>query len=100
MGALALAATALVLVAAVLGIASAFPYFAPVLMLLLPLLGGRYVGAERLERLARRRRRRPERARPTPALEPRRFDQSLLPRGGRLIGRALAVRPPPANAAA
>jgi hypothetical protein len=58
-----------------------------------PLLAGRYVGEERLEALrghvARPRRRvAPQRSRaPRPV--------ALLPRGGRLIAEALAVRPPP-----
>jgi hypothetical protein len=68
---------------------------APVLVFALPLLAGRYVGEEQLARLAAAflgARRRPagtiaplarRRARP-------------LPRGGRLIAAALAVRPPPA----
>ena len=68
---------------------------APVLVLVLPLLAGRYVGEERLARLAAAfapARRRPAAAlRPAVARAPR-----VLPRGGRLIATALAVRPPPA----
>lgn len=69
---------------------------APVLVFALPLFAGRYVGEERLARLAgvfvagsRR---------PATALEPstRRAPRSL-PRGGLLIAVSLAVRPPPAR---
>jgi hypothetical protein len=71
----------------------------PALALLLPLLGGRYVGEARLARLARRLApRRPKRpARPGTSL-PR--APRLLPRGGRLIAARLAERGPPAFAAA
>jgi len=71
---------------------------APVLVFALPLFAGRYVGEERLARLAaafdvRRRR-------PAVALEPnaRRAPRTLA-RGGSLIAVSLAVRPPPPLAA-
>ena len=70
---------------------------APVLVFALPLLAGRYVGEERLARLAAAflgARRRP---RATIAPHARRAERRL-PRGGRLIATALAVRPPPAAA--
>lgn len=66
----------------------------PLLVLLLPLLGGRYVGEERLILFVRSRAaRRPVRAArmqrpPHPSFS--------FPRGGRLIATSLAVRPPPA----
>lgn len=69
---------------------------APLLCLAIPLLGGRYLGEERLARLAAAvavRRRRPRRAAAAPT--PRRAPV-LVVRGGRLIGAARAVRPPPA----
>jgi hypothetical protein len=100
MVALALAALALTLVLAVLGVAAAFAYASPVLLLLLPLLGGRYIGAERLERAIRRGRRSVPRRRSVVALAWRGPDRAALPRGGRLIGFSLAVRPPPASATA
>ena len=53
---LALTACALTLLVEALGAGTAFAYAAPVLLLLLPLLGGRYVGAERLERMTLARR--------------------------------------------
>ena len=69
----------------------------PVLVLALPLLGGRYVGEEQILRLAavfvaaRRR--------PAPALAPSQGRaRHRLPRGGRLLAFSLAVRPPPARA--
>ena len=68
---------------------------APLLLLLATLVAGRYVGEERIARLAARlrpRRRRPHVARlgceqPAPV---------VLPRGGRLIAASLAQRGPPA----
>ena len=67
---------------------------APALLLLGLLANGRYVGVQQLARLRsalRGRRRRPAPAVPTAPLRPAPF----LPRGGRLIAAALAVRPPP-----
>jgi len=70
----------------------------PVLLLVLPLLAGRYVGEDGLARLAVRglatRRRSPA------TLGSRRRGPRLRPRGGRLIAAALAERGPPAPAAA
>jgi hypothetical protein len=70
----------------------------PALMLVLPLLAGRYVGEEGLVRLAGRaviaRRRSPAQ------LGVRRRAPRVLPRGGRLIAAALAERGPPLAAAA
>ncbi len=67
----------------------------PVLLVAVPLVAGRYVGEERLARLAAAfvasRRRRPASSRSTARRSPR-----ALPRGGRLIASSLAVRPPPA----
>jgi hypothetical protein len=70
----------------------------PALLLLLPLLAGRYVGEDGLARLAAReaaaRRRSPA------SLGTRRRAPRVLPRGGRLIAAALAERGPPAALAA
>jgi hypothetical protein len=91
----ALAMSALLLVAALLGHPELLAYAAPVFLLAVPLLAGRYVGEDRLERL-RERRARPFRLRPRAvALPAKRRVVALLPRGGRLIATALAVRPPP-----
>jgi hypothetical protein len=68
---------------------------APVLLILLPLLAGRYVGEDGLARLTAALaplRRRPAVARIAPAWRAPR----LLARGGRLIAVALAHRGPPA----
>jgi hypothetical protein len=67
---------------------------APGLILLLPLLAGRYVGEDGIARLSAwlaPPRRRPVAARAT---QPRRAPR-VLPRGGRLIAAALAQRGPP-----
>jgi hypothetical protein len=70
----------------------------PVLLLLLPLLAGRYVGEDGLARLAGRslapRRRSPA------SIGARRRAPRMLPRGGRLIAAALAERVPPVAARA
>jgi hypothetical protein len=68
---------------------------APVLALLIPLLAGRYLGEERLARMAEAFA--PRRRRAAGTLVPRRLrGPRATPRGGSLIARALAVRPPPA----
>lgn len=67
----------------------------PALLFALPLLAGRYVGEERLARLAGvvpTASRRAVGSLPTTACRALR----VLPRGGRLIASSLAVRPPPA----
>jgi hypothetical protein len=69
---------------------------APALVLLLPLLAGRYVGEDGIARLCAAlgplRRRRPVAA----GLAPARRAPRVLARGGRLIAVALAQRGPPA----
>jgi hypothetical protein len=76
-----------------LGVEAAIAYLAPALLILLPLLSGRYPGDEALVRVATRRARR---ARPLPPVAPpRRRGAVLLPRGGRLVATALAGRGPP-----
>ena len=93
-----LAAIALVLASLTLvGVHSDVLLAMPVLVLALPLLGGRYVGEDHILRLAaafvavRRR--------PAPALVPSTGRaRHRLPRGGRLLAFSLAVRPPPAPA--
>ena len=69
------------------------------LLLLLPLLAGRYVGEDGLARLARSRTAPPPRRSPA-RIGARRRAPRVLPRGGRLIAAALAERGPPAPAAA
>jgi hypothetical protein len=72
-------------------------FAAPWLLLLAPLIAGRYVGERSLLRLARAGRRPPNR-RPAAARARRRPAARAFPRGGGLIGCSLAVRPPPARA--
>jgi hypothetical protein len=79
----------------VLGVHGDVLLAAPVLVFVLPLLVGRYLGEEQLARMAaafvttRRRR--------VAALVPTaRRAAPILPRGGHLIAASLAVRPPPA----
>jgi hypothetical protein len=97
---LALAALSLLfaVVQSATGISADVLLAVPALLLLLPLLAGRYVGEEGLARLAGRavtpRRRSPV------SLGMRRRAPRVLPRGGRLIAAALAERGPPAPLAA
>jgi hypothetical protein len=79
-------------------LAPALLYAAPLLIVALPLIAGRYVGEERIARLVRtvqRRRRRCPVGRMSPPAGTRRALRAV-PRGGRLIASSLAVRPPPA----
>jgi hypothetical protein len=78
----------------VTGLDTGLLLLSPALVLLLPLLAGRYLGEETLERLARRA---PSgrRARPVSSPLPRRRPRAVVSRGGRLIAAALAERGPP-----
>ena len=67
----------------------------PALVLLLPLLAGRYVGEEGIARLGARRTAPPRRTAVARAIVPLRAPR-MLPRGGRLIAAAMARRGPPA----
>ena len=98
------------LVVAVLGVAVALGetitgldtgllLLSPALVLLLPLLAGRYLGADTLERLAARRSRPSRRTRPVSAPLPRPRPRATLVRGGRLLAAALAERGPPLTVA-
>ncbi|MEA2366533.1 MAG: hypothetical protein QOE69_3410 [Thermoleophilaceae bacterium] len=90
-------ATAL-LGAALTGNAELVAYAAPLCALGLPLLAGRYLGEDALERL-RERRSRPRRARIAVArLGAVRRVAEAFPRGGRLIAQGLAERGPPVGA--
>jgi hypothetical protein len=84
-----------VLAETVTGLDTGLLLLSPALVLLLPLLAGRYVGEETLERLAARvalpRRRLPAAGGATPHRRPR----ATRVRGGRLIAAALAERGPP-----
>jgi hypothetical protein len=87
--------SALLLIAAFAGHSDLLAHSAPLVLVAAPLLAGRYVGEQQLERL-RVGRTSAEPRRPVAAARPAsRGPASLLPRGGRLIAEALAVRPPP-----
>ncbi len=93
------AACVAMLLGALAGLTEVLAYAAPLVVLLLPLLAGRFVGEERIARAAARIRR-ARRPRPALAAAPITWlrGMTLIPRGGRLLARALAVRPPPAPA--
>jgi hypothetical protein len=83
-----------------LGVEAGLAYLAPALLILLPLLGGRYPGEEALARVAGRRPR-PARRPPAAAVPSRRRRAgALLPRGGTLVAASLAGRAPPGLLAA
>jgi hypothetical protein len=90
-------AAAGLLAGSVVGMGAGCLFLAPAVLLALPLLAGRYLGAERLSRIARARN--PRRIKVTVSGRPRPWG-SVPPRGGLLIAASLAVRPPPAIAAA
>jgi hypothetical protein len=78
-----------------LGVEAALAYLAPALLILLPLISGRYPGDEALVRVAARRSRPARRPRQAPPPRRRRRPETLLPRGGRLVAASLAGRGPP-----
>lgn len=91
----AVVTSALLLLAAVAGHPDLLVYAAPLFLLAVPLLAGRYVGEEQLDRLRRGAAVRAPHRRPPSGVRPAARRAVLLPRGGRLIAEALAVRPPP-----
>jgi hypothetical protein len=95
----ALALAALTLVHARTGVGADALIAVPGLLLLIPLVAGRYLGEGRLARLARRPPR-PAARRAAAVAAPRRPRRRLMPRGGRLIAVALARRGPPLSAVA
>jgi hypothetical protein len=90
----ALATSVLVLVLAVAGHPELLAYASPLLVVALPLVAGRYLGEESLDRM-RRGTARPPARRAVPAVPPVRRGFGVVPRGGRLIAAALAERGPP-----
>jgi hypothetical protein len=90
-------ALVLALVASATGVGADALIAVPALLVLLPLAAGRYVGEERIARLARRA---PRPARPRPAPVVRRQSRGRMARGGLLIAVALARRGPPLRAGA
>ena len=91
---LAAASAALLLAFATGVVGGALLYAAPVALLAMPLLSGRYVGERSIQRLAARRSARPSRAH-TPAPVVPRGPARVAPRGGLLLAACLAERGPP-----
>jgi hypothetical protein len=92
-------AAALACLLALAGHPELLAYAAPLLVVALPLVLGRYLGEETLDRLrARPKRRARHPLRATLPLSGRRT-AALVPRGARLIAHSLAERGPPAPAA-
>jgi hypothetical protein len=82
---------------AVLGITGsteALLFLAPALLIVIPLLGGRYVGEELIAKFVARRARARTRSAPSVRSAPP-APALWLPRGTRLIAFGLAKRPPP-----
>jgi hypothetical protein len=99
LGAMVAAAVALAVVHAATGVGADALIAAPALLVLLPLVAGRYVGSERLVRLARRVPRPALRRGARPVVRVR-AGRRVGPRGGLLIAVSLARRGPPASAGA
>ena len=96
----AVLASMLVLLAALAGHEELLAFAAPVLVLVLPLLAGRYVGEDRIARVAGTPRRRPPRRRPAVPAPRRRGSVRLGLRAAWWSPdrASLAVRPPPLSA--
>lgn len=80
------------------GSTDALLFLAPALLIMIPLLGGHYVGEELIANLVARRARPRTRAAAPSRMAPR-VPTTWLPRGTRLIAFGLAKRPPPARPA-
>lgn len=79
---------------ALTGSTEALLFLAPALLIVIPLLGGCFIGEELIVRLAARRSR--PRARSSAPVRPlSTLLSTWLPRGARLIAASLAKRPPP-----
>lgn len=72
-------------------------FLAPVLLIAIPLLSGRYVGEGLILKLVARRARASRRSANTPVSPLPLAPPSWLPRGAELIAFSLAKRPPPAR---
>ena len=93
---LAAASAALLLAFAAGVVGGAMLFAAPIALLAVPLLSGRYVGEQSIERLASRRTARPSRvAVASPALITDHGPARAFPRGGLLVAASLAERGPP-----
>ena len=93
----AVASSTVLLLAALAGHVELAAYAAPLCAVVIPLLAGRYVGEDALDRLSRRRVRTHRRV-AVALLGSVRRSAGSFPRGGRLIAQALAERGPPAPA--
>jgi hypothetical protein len=80
---------------AVTGSTDALLFLAPALLIVIPLLGGHYVGEELIVKLAAKRAR-PRRRGARSIARPLSSAENWAPRGARLIAFSLAKRPPPA----
>jgi hypothetical protein len=69
-------------------------FLAPALLIVAPLIAGRYLGEELIAKLVAKRTRRPRPAAATPAPVPR-PPAAWSPRGARLLAFSRAERPPP-----
>lgn len=78
------------------GVGSGLLYLAPAVALVLPLLAGRFLGADRLTALSAPPVRKPRRAAPALVATGRRAPRTVV-RGGRLVACCLARRGPPAR---
>ena len=76
------------------GSTDALLFLAPALLIVAPLLAGRYPGEELISKLVARRSRRPRRSAVAPAPAPR-PPVAWSPRGTRLLAFSRAERPPP-----
>jgi hypothetical protein len=94
---LAAAVASAALLGALAGQMELVAYAAPLCVVALPLVAGRYVGEDALERLRARSEPGIRHTR-VPLLPGVRRSKSTFPRGGRLIAQALAERAPPAPA--
>lgn len=97
--AVAVLGVAIALAETITGLGTGLLLLSPALVLLLPLLAGRYLGAETLDRLVARRSRPTRRVRCASAPLPRPRPRATQVRGGRLLAAALAERGPPLTVA-
>ena len=80
---------------ALTGSTDALLFLAPALLIVIPLLGGHYIGEELIAKIVARRAR--PRRRSAPSSRPAQAPATWVPRGTRLIAFGLAKRPPPAR---
>lgn len=96
---LAVFATAWMLLQGIAGVGDGLAMLAPALLLVVPLLAGRYPGEEALERVRLARLAPPRSRRRALRTGGPRRSRACVPRGGMLLAARLAKRPPPAAVA-